>query len=380
MSHHNRTVCQILPALEGGGVERGTLEIAQALHDASMPSIVISNGGKLVANLDKMGVRHIKLPVHSKNPFLAIVTAVRLHYALKKNKVGLVHVRSRMPAWILKMAMLGLKDITMISTYHGTYGIKPAWIKKRYNSVMLSGEKVIAVSHHIRKHLLENYPIKDEKIVVIHRGADLDFFNPSTVSEDDIVQMANQWGVDRSRPIVLLAGRRTRIKGHKLVMDAIKKINRPDVQCVFVGGDKGNVDYTQELEQYIADNGLAEQVKLIGDCTKMPVAYAVSDIMISATTKPESFGRTVSEAQLMGAVVVAANHGGASETVDDGVTGFHFKPNDADDLAAVLLKALDMTAEQKAVMTSRASDEVKTHFTTEQMCAKTLDLYRQILG
>lgn len=374
------TICQILPALEAGGVERGTIEIASALQQAGMPNIVISNGGKLVKTLDSIGVPHITLPVHSKNPIRALWTAIRLHYALKKHHVKIVHVRSRMPAWITKMALIGLPTINFIATYHGTYGIKWAMIKKRYNRVMLSGKKVIAVSNHIKEHLLKHYTITEDKICVIPRGADTSVFNPDIISDADLDSLAQKWGIDRTRPILLLAGRRTRIKGHKLVMEALQKLNNPSVQCLFVGGDKGNTDYTAELEQYISQHHLTNQVKLLDDCTNMPLAYALCDIMISATTKPESFGRTVPEAQLMGAIVVAANHGGTAETIQDYVTGFHFTPNDSDSLAVALKQALSLSNNEKTTIRLRAKKEVQSNYTTENMCQKTLDVYRSLLN
>ena len=152
-----KSVCQILPALDSGGVERGTLEIANALQQAQIPNIVVSSGGKLVEELQKAGVKHITLPVHSKNPFVMLLTALKLRKVLKRENVGVVHVRSRAPAWTAKLAVKPLKNVAYLATYHGTYGIKPAWLKKPYNRIMLSGDLVIAVSKHIANHITENY-------------------------------------------------------------------------------------------------------------------------------------------------------------------------------------------------------------------------------
>ena len=374
-----KTVCQILPALDSGGVERGTLEIAAALKKAGMPALVVSNGGKLVAELEKMGVRHVRLPVHSKNPLVMLITAFRLRRLLKKENVGVVHVRSRAPAWTAKLAVAGL-PIAFLATYHGTYGIKPAFLKKPYNRVMLSGDLVIAVSKHIVAHLKENYNVPDEKIRLVFRGADTDLFDPAKVTEEAKEALAKQWGVDKTKKILMLPGRLTRIKGHALVVDALLQMrHKDDVQCLFVGGDQGKTQYTDELKQLIADKGLTGKVLLTGPCSDMPTAYALADIVVSATTKPESFGRTIPEAQLMGALVAGANHGGAAETIEHMKTGVHFKPSDAADLAEKLDILLDMDDDEKTAMKKRAADFVRKTFTIELLCAQTLDIYKELL-
>lgn len=374
-----KTVCQILPALDSGGVERGTLEIANALKKENMPTLVVSNGGKLVRELEEMGVKHVRLPVHSKNPFVMMITALRLRALLKKENVGVVHVRSRAPAWTTKMAVAGL-PISFLATYHGTYGIKPAFLKKPYNKVMLSGDLVIAVSKHIVRHLKENYKIADDKIRLVFRGADTQLFRCENVSEQQKNDLIKQWGVDTSKKILMLPGRLTRIKGHSLVMDALLKMKHiNDVQCLFVGGDQGKTDYTDELKNEIKAKNLTGKVILTGPCSQMPVAYALADIVISATTKPESFGRTVPEAQLMEALVVGANHGGAAETIEHLKTGVHFNPSDCADLAEKLDFLIEMPEEKQKMMRKQALEFVRKTFTIELLCAQTLAIYKELL-
>ena len=375
-----KSVCQILPALDSGGVERGTLEIAAALQQARMPNLVVSSGGKLVAELEKIGVKHVALPVHSKNPFVMFFTALKLRKLFKAENVGVVHVRSRAPAWTAKMALKPFKNIAFLATYHGTYGTKPVWLKKPYNRVMLSGDLVIAVSKHIANHIKENYGVPDEKIRLVCRGAETDLFSPDKVSEEEKTALAEKWGVDKTKKIIMLPGRLTRIKGHRLVMDALALMrHREDVQVLFVGGDQGKTDYTNELKADIEKRGWQNKVLLTGGCARMPAAYALADIVVSATTKPEAFGRTVPEAQLMGALVAGANHGGAAETIENGVTGVHFIPSDAADLAKKLDFLLDMPENDKQKMRAAAAAFVRENFTIRLLCDKTIDIYKELL-
>lgn len=375
-----RSVCQILPALDSGGVERGTLEIANALQKAGMPNLVVSSGGKLVAELEKAGVKHVTLPVHSKNPFVMFLTALKLRKVFKDENVGVVHVRSRAPAWTAKIALKPFKNIAFLATYHGTYGIKPAWIKKPYNRVMLSGDLVIAVSKHIANHIKENYGVPDEKIRLVCRGAETDLFDPAKVSEAERRALAEKWGIDASKTILMLPGRLTRIKGHHLVMDALAQMrHKDDVQCLFVGGDQGKTEYTDELKAEIEKRGLTGKVLLTGGCSQMPAAYMLADIVISATTKPEAFGRTIPEAQLMGALVVGANYGGAAETIEHNVTGMHFKPSDAADLAEKLDAMIDLPDAEKQKMREAAAAFVRKNFTIQLLCDKTLGIYQELL-
>ena len=375
-----KSVCQILPALDSGGVERGTLEIANSLQQAQIPNIVVSSGGKLVEELQKAGVKHITLPVHSKNPFVMLLTALKLRKVLKRENVGVVHVRSRAPAWTAKLAVKPLKNVAYLATYHGTYGIKPAWLKKPYNRIMLSGDLVIAVSKHIANHITENYAIAQDKIRLVCRGAETDLFDPAKVSEVDKKALAEKWGVDTGKTVLMLPGRLTRIKGHHLVMDALAQMKQKDkVQCLFVGSDQGKTDYTDELKSEIEKRGLQGKVLLTGGCSQMPVAYALADVVICATTKPEAFGRTIPEAQLMGTLVVGANYGGAAETIENGVTGIHFKPSDAADLAEKLDMLIVMPEDEKQKMRQAAADFVRKNFTIKLLCDKTIGIYQELL-
>lgn len=372
-------ILQILPRLETGGVERGTLEIATALQQAGWTSVVVSGGGKLVRDLEKTGTEHITLPVYSKNWFIMRKNAKKLAEIIKEKKVDIVHARSRAPAWSAKWACQ-MTGVPLLTTFHGAYNLGPFNIKKKYNKVMTDGVLTIAVSDFIKRHILDNYATVDpDKIRVVHRGADVERFDMAKVSQERIVALSQKWRLPEDLPVIMLPGRLTRWKGQLILLEALSKINRTDFRCLFVGSDQGRKRYHRELERKAKKLGLSSVVQFVDHCSEMDVAYMLSDIVVSASTDPEAFGRVVPEAQAMGRIVIGPNHGGATETIRDGETGFLFEPGNADDLAEKLDAVLSMAPEDKKRMAEKAVESVRSEFSTARMCAKTLDVYREIL-
>ena len=229
-----KSIIQVLPALNQGGVERGTIEIATALQQAGIPNYVISSGGKMVPELKKIGVEHITLPAATKNPIQIWLNARKMAKIFKEKKAGLIHVRSRAPAWSVKLAC-AKAGIPYIATYHGRYGTKPA-LKKLYNRVMLQGEKVVAVSDFIKKHLMDEYAVPENKIVVIHRGADTNLFNPDRISQDKVQDFLKTHDIPLDKPIISLVGRLTRIKGQSVMLEAVRHMKHQEVTLLLVGG------------------------------------------------------------------------------------------------------------------------------------------------
>ena len=371
-----KSIIQVLPALNQGGVERGTIEIASALQKAGIPNYVISAGGKMVPELDKIGVEHITLPAASKNPFQIFRNALQMAKIFKEKNAGLIHVRSRAPAWSVKLAC-PKTGIPFIASYHGVYGIKPA-IKKLYNRVMLQGEKVIAVSEHVKKHILANYDCPENKIIVIHRGADVGKFNPDLVGPEKIAALKQQYNIPEGKSVVTLVGRLTAWKGQRVLLEACQKMRHQDFVCLFVGSDQGRVEYHQELEK-MAQN-LKQTVLFVDACQDMPALYALSDVLVSPSLDPEAFGRVITEAQAMKRIVVASAHGGACESIQDGVSGFLTPVGDASALAETLDKVLDMSAEECAKIQNQAYASVHANFTIQKMCDKTLAVYKEFLS
>ncbi len=370
-----KSIIQVLPALDQGGVERGTIEIATALQQAGIPNYVISAGGKMVPELTKIGVEHIILPVASKNPFKMWINAEKLAKIFKEKNAGLIHVRSRAPAWSVKWASQKT-GVPFIASYHGVYGIKPT-IKKLYNRVMLQGEKVIAVSEHVKKHILANYSCPEDKIIVVHRGADVNKFNPDLVSAEKITSLKQQYQIPEGKTVITLVGRLTPWKGQKVLLEACRQMKNQDFICLLVGSDQGRTEYHQELEKMAKD--LKQQVIFVESCQDMATLYAFSDVVVAPSLEPEAFGRVITEAQAMKRIVVASAHGGACESIQDGVSGFLTPVGDASALAEALDKILSMTPEERLQIQNQAYDSVHTHFTIQKMCDKTLALYKEFL-
>jgi glycosyltransferase involved in cell wall biosynthesis len=373
------TVLQILPALGGsGGVERGTVEIAGAINAAGGRAIVASEGGLLVHDLARVNAEHVLLPVASKNPIVMYRNIQRLADLIRHQHVDVVHVRSRAPAWSAYFACQRTK-VPLVTTFHGTYSIGN-WLKRKYNSVMTFGERVIAISAFIGGHVRRHYGVPVEKIRVIHRGVDLEKFDPEKVSAERVIKLSTEWRLPDGVPIIMLPGRQTRWKGQLVLIDAIAKLERKDIRCLLVGSDQGREDYRRELENRIMQHGLEEVIRIVEHCDDMPAAYKLTDLVISASTDPEAFGRIVCEAQAMGRPVIATDHGGARETVLPDVTGWLTPPGDSDALAAAIVKGLSLDNAARTQLAGTAIEHVRKNFSKTQMCDKTLDVYNEVLA
>lgn len=372
-------VIQVLPALNQGGVERGTIEIAEALQKEGIKNYVISSGGKMVSELLRLGVTHITLPVNTKNPISMLINSYRLEKIFKETGASLVHVRSRAPAWSVKWAANRMK-LPFIATFHGRYGLKPEIFKKPYNKVMVKGKYVIAVSAFIQNHLMKEYNVPDQKIRLIPRGADINKFNMNSVSIGALQDFAKEYDIPTDKPIITLVGRLSRIKGHDVLLDAVHQMSQKEVTLLLVGGN-AKAGYDEEVKKKISSLPNETTVKVFavpGD--KMPLVYALSDICVQPTLVPESFGRGIAEAQAMGKVVVASNHGGASELISNNRTGFLTPVGDARVLALVLDSVLKMSPGERQAIGAAAQESIKDNFSIQKMCSRTIALYKEILN
>lgn len=373
------TVLQILPALGGsGGVERGTVEIAGAISQAGGRALVASEGGLLVHDLTRVDAEHFTLPVASKNPVVMYRNISRLVELIKRERVDIVHVRSRAPAWSAYLACQRTK-VPLVTTFHGTYAISN-WLKRKYNSVMTYGERMIAISTFIGGHVRRHYGVPVDRIRVIHRGVDIDKFDPEKVSAERVIKLANDWRLPDGVPIIMLPGRLTRWKGQLVLIDAIAALGRTDIRCLLVGSDQGREDYRRELEKKIMSHSLEEVVRIVDHCDDMPAAYKLTDLVISASTDPEAFGRVVCEGQAMGRPVIASDHGGSRETILPGVTGWLTPTGDSVALASAIETALKLDHAARTKLALIAIDHIRTNFSKTQMCDKTLDVYNEVLA
>lgn len=373
------TVLQVLPSLgAGGGVERGTVEIARAIVEAGGRSLVASAGGLMVHDLTRAKAEHFALPVDSKNPLVMRANIARLARLIVEQNVDIVHARSRAPAWSAHYAATktGRRFVT---TFHGTYGAGNP-LKRKYNSIMTRGERVIAISSFIAGHIRQVYGVPAARIRVIPRGVDLERFDPARVSAERAAQLASQWRLGDGLPVVMLPGRLTRWKGQTVFLEAIARLGRKDIRCVLVGSDQGRADYRRELEDIISRHDLGEVVRIVDHCADMPAAYMLTDVVVSASTDPEAFGRVVPEAQALGRPVIASDHGGARETIIEGETGWLTPPGDAQALAATLERVLAIGPEARQGLAERAIAYVRGNFSKDAMCDKTLDVYNEVLN
>lgn len=378
MAGGNVTVLQVLPSLVTGGVERGTIEIAQAIAGAGWTSLVASAGGRLVAAVERAGGRHITLPLRSRNPLTIWGNAARLAEVIAAERVSIVHARSRAPAWSAWLACQRT-DARFVTTYHGTYG-EDLPFKRRYNSVMAKGERVIAASHFIAGLVTAQHAVEPARIRIIPRGVDPDVFDPAVVSGQRIARLAEAWRLPDNVPVVLLPGRLTGWKGQRVLIDSLAHITRRDVHAVLVGSDQGRRHYSAGLIRRAESLGVAERLRLAGQCDDMPAALQLADVVVHASTQPEAFGRVVIEAQAMGRPVIAANLGGPVETVEDGVTGWRVPPGDAAVLAGTIERVLRLPEQDLAALGDRARAAVLRGNTVAGMQAATLDVYREVMG
>ena len=370
-------ILQVLPALRSGGVERGTLEIAEAQIAAGFRAIVASAGGEMVPALEALGAKHITLPLTAKTPWAIWRNAAALAALARSEGVALLHARSRAPAWsaLLAARRMGLPFVT---TYHGAYNEGfPG--KRLYNSVMARGDRVIAISHFIADLIRARHGVDEARLRVIPRGVDPRRFDPALVSAERLAALRAAWGVAEGQPIIMLPARVTRWKGQMVLVEAMAQLPG-DALALLVGDAAERPAFQAELQARIAGLGLQDRVRLVGHATDMPAALMLADVVVHASTDAEAFGRTVIEAQAMARPVIASDLGAPRETVAEGITGWRTPPGDAAALAAALSRALAMTDSERAALGARARAAVLSGYTTAAMQAATMATYRELLG
>lgn len=383
-----RTILQIVPDLEAGGVERTTVDIAAALAAVGARPLVATTGGRLVPELQAKGGIFIPFPAATKNPLAMLANVARLKALCRAEGVDVLHARSRAPAWSALAAAGGLR-IPFVTTYHGAYAGRSA-AKVLYNSVMARGDVVIANSHYTADLIARNHPFARDHVRVIHRGTDLRAFSPRAVEPARVERLRTEWGVDPDKRIVLLAARLTGWKGQTLLVEATRRLvdrGHGDIAVVLAGDPQGREGFVRDLDALVAKLGLQHVVRRVGHCTDMPAAFLAAALVAVPSTEPEAFGRSAVEAQAMGAPVVVADHGAVPETVlappqvhASGRTGWRVPPGDAAALADAMAAALDMGASARDALAVRARAHVERHFSLDHMIAETLDVYAALLA
>jgi glycosyltransferase involved in cell wall biosynthesis len=369
-------VLQVLPSLVSGGVERGTVELAGALVAAGWTSYVASGGGPFEREIARAGATHLTLPLASKNPLVMRRNTVELIRLIRRFGADIVHARSRAPAWSASAAARATGS-HFVTTFHNAYGARSA-LKRRYNSVMAQGDRVIAISDFVADHAASVYGVGRDRLRTIPRGVDLEIFDPTRVGAQRIINLACQWRLPDGSPVVMLPGRLTRWKGGLDFIAAIATLGRRDICCVLAGSEQRR-GFRRELEAAIRDNGLASIFRIVEECRDMPAAYMLADVVVSASRDPEGFGRIIVEAQAMGRPVVATDHGGARETIVPGATGWLAPPRDPAAIAAAIGEALALAADERRQLAERSIAHVAARYTSEAMCARTIRVYEELL-
>ncbi|WP_431285291.1 glycosyltransferase family 4 protein [Humitalea sp. 24SJ18S-53] len=370
----NLTVLQILPALVAGGVERGTVEIAAAIVAAGGRALVASAGGPLVAEVIAAGGEHTTLPMGAKAPWAIASNAAALARIIREKGVGIVHARSRAPAWAGFFAARRT-GAHFVTTYHGAYN--EGFLGKRlYNSVMARGERVIAISGFIRDLIIARHDIDPQRICLIPRGVDTIAFDPAAVTPARAAAFRAKVGLDAATPMILLPARLTRWKGQVVAVRALAALPGPAV-LVLAGGDAAGT-FANELRALAGSFGIADRLRFAGHVTDLPAALSTADLVLHTSTDPEAFGRTVIEAQAMARVIIASDLGAPRETVAEGITGFRSPPGDPAALSAAMARVLAMTPEIRAEIGARARAAVLRDYTREAMQAATLAVYRDL--
>lgn len=369
------TVLQMLPELDGGGVERGTLELGRYLVRHGHRSLVISAGGRLVSQLEQEGSRHLAMQTGKKTP-AGLKYILPLRKLMRREHVDVLHLRSRMPAWIGYLAWKSLpknERPVLVTTFHGFYSVNG------YSAIMTKGEVVIAVSEAIRTHIAESYG-RHQGVTTIFRGVDGETFSPEHVDEARVRSLRQQWQLEAGRPVIMLPGRFSRWKGQDVFLRSLAALPTREFQAILVGDMAENQRYTGELQEIISRQKLQDCVKMVGHCRDMPAAYLAADIVVSASSsEPEAFGRVSIEGMAMGRPVIATAHGGSLETVVDQETGWLVTPADVADMTRALDAALSLPPERLATIGSNGRERVMESFTTQAMCEKTLSLYQRCL-
>ena len=378
-------VLQVIPKLGYGGAETGCYDIAHFLSENDCGSFLATSGGELLKFVKKDKVKLLRLPVHSKNPFMILLNTLALIFYIIIFKINIIHARSRAPAWSCYLASLITRRV-FVTTFHGTYNFKSN-LKKFYNSIMLRAKLTIAGSNFIFGHINENYGeylSKEKKLRVIFRGINIDYFNPKNISILKQEKLKKEWGLSSNNFTILLPGRLTYWKGQEKFIESlnilIEDYNITNFQAIILGSDQGRKVYTKKLINLVERYNLNKKVKFINHCKEMPLAYSLADVVVSSSIEPEAFGRVSVEAQSMGKPIIASNIGGSKETIVNKKTGFLYRHDDPRELAKCINTVIQLTSEELRFIGNEGRKNITKKFDVEIMCQSNLKEYRRLVN
>ena len=377
-------ILQVIPRLGYGGTETGCYDLAHYLSENNCVSFIVTSGGELIKYVNKKKVRLIRLPVHSKNPILMLFNSLALIAIILLFNISIVHARSRAPAWSCLLATK-ITRRKFVTTFHGTYNFNSS-LKKYYNSVMLKSNLIVAGSNFIFSHINENYSNYlnlNKKFLVIFRGINTEYFNPNKILESDEKKLLSQWKIVKDKPLILLPGRLASWKGQEMFIEALyltnKEMPKKNFTAVILGSDQGRKVYKKKLIRLVEQYRLQNHIRFIDKCELMPLAYKVSDIVVSSSIEPEAFGRVPVEAQAMEKPIIASNIGGSTETIVDDKTGFLFESGKSEALSKKLIHVLNLDESTLKFIGIEGRKNVVKKFNVEKMCFSTYSEYKKII-
>ena len=380
-----KKVLQVIPKLGYGGAETGCFDLAHYLYENECKSYVATSGGPLLKYINKKKVKVFRLPVQSKNPILILINSIILIFLIIIFNIDIVHARSRAPAWSCLIATKVTRR-KFVTTFHGTYNFKST-LKKWYNSVMVRSDLIIAGSNFIFSHIKENYSkylLPNKKFLVIIRGINTDFFNPKKIKESDKSLLRKKWKIEDNKRIILMPGRLTIWKGHEMFIEAISKLKEispeKDFVAVILGSDQGRKIYKKKLIRLVEQHRLNNEILFIDHLDLMPIAYEISDIVVSASIEPEAFGRVSVEAQSMEKPIIASNIGGSNETIINDRTGFLFEAGNIKNLSEKMNEVLNLSEVTRNGIGAEGRKNVVKKFNVEKMCNSTYSEYKKLIN
>ena len=377
-------VLQVIPKLGYGGAETGCFDIAHYLAEQNCKSYIITSGGPLLKFIRKEKVKIFRLPVQSKNPILILLNTILISLFIIFVRIDIVHARSRAPAWSCFLSCL-ITRTKFVTTFHGIYNFSNN-LKKFYNSVMVRSSLIIAGSNYVFDHIHKNYSHlinRKKKLLVIFRGINTEYFDNSNITNEKVQNFYSLLNLSPEKFKILLPGRLTQWKGQEMFIESLNilktKYNKDNFQAVILGSHQGRKVYYKKIASKVEKLKLKNNVFFLNHLKEMPVAYYISDVVVSSSIEPEAFGRISVEAQSMRRTIVASNHGGSMETIIDGKSGFLFENNKPESLAEHLNKLMEMDKDKLQSIGNEGRKNILKKFDVEKMCYSTFLEYKKLI-
>jgi glycosyltransferase involved in cell wall biosynthesis len=387
-SHNAIRVLIVAPALEAGAADAGAVELTRVLQHAGHHAIVVSNAGRLVADINAAGAEFVPLDVATTNPIRILRNVFALRKLARDKRCDCIHALGRSGAWSALIAARMTRLPFLTSWYKGFRDQN--LFKHLYNGVMARGDRVVAVSEQLAQLVHDRYGTAWEKLTVVPCSVDLDRFDPERMTQGRIDAIRHAWGVTGETKVILVVGRILRRKGHHVVVKAVERLKKTglkDFLCVFVGEDRGRTHYTGELWDLVLATGTMEVIRMAAPVHDMPAAYAAATVVVSAAIQPEGVQRAILEAQAMGRPMIVSDLAAGSDVVltapfmtESRVSGLRFPAGDDSRLAVTLLRLLSIPAPMRSAMGARGRDWVLGHFNAEIVAEQTLRIYEEATG